>query len=519
MSVMNSSTRATAASNWQMFLSLLVMLLLLFAGSLQAAPGGGKGGGKDAGGIGGSGARPELHFQWRLQLAGPYSGVRPALGPDGTVYAVDVYDHLYAVAPDGSVRWSVADAGSKGLAVGPDGTIYTGNEDWIRAYLPDGSLKWTFIQTPRAFVLIDVAVGPDGHIYAVASSGMGVFSLEDGGDAARLRWTNPEAYARTFVGYSEIGFGPTADGRDRQLYFHANGHTRAVRLSDGASVFTLGGGNTIPRVSPLDGSWHRPAEAFDPAGERLWSFAFPLATGTTTPTLGRSGTHYAVNSGRVVYAIDPFGREAWQADLGEFVGLPDADPTETLLAIAAGGSATHPAALKAIGTRNGGALWRMEFPADDTGLDQFVDSGVAFTPDGATAYVMTAIAGGGTGLSRCYLNAVATDPSLPGASTQLRATDVALDARSRRGKVSFTGRVTVMDENLGLISGATVLATWTRPDGSTLAQSATSGGSGVASFSLSGEGGLYRLTVTGIDRDGYVFDARHSLLEAARAWY
>jgi len=503
---------------WRNALAFLGVVLLLLADPLQAAPGGkggGNGGAKGGGGIGGTGAVPELHFQWRVQLAGPYSNVRPAIGPDGTVYAVDVYDHLYAVSPDGTTQWIAENAGSKGVDVGPDGTVYTGNENWIKAYQPDGSLKWTFVQEPRAFVLIDVAVGPDDHVYAVASSGMGVFSLADQGDAASLRWTNPETYARTFVGYVELEFGPTGDGLDRQLYFHANGHTRAVRLSDGASVFSVGGGNTNPRVSPLDGTWHRPATAHTPDGELAWAFEFPLATGTREPTLGPSGTHYAVNSGNVMYAIDPSGLEVWRASLEEYVGLADVDPDETMLLINAGGTSTHPGALKAISAANGAPLWRMEFPADDTGLDQFVDTGVTFTLDGGTAYVMTAIAGSG----RSYLNAVATDPSIPSASTLLRATGVSLDAKSRRDKVNFTGRVTVMDQNLGLISGATVNATWTQPDGTTVDQVATTGGTGEAKFSLGGPGGLYRLTVTDIAHEGYTFDSRHSVLEGARAWY
>jgi hypothetical protein len=497
--------------------AILSLLVLLLVPASQAAPPEGKKGGGGKGG--GSGPQPELHFQWRVQLNGPYSAVRPALGPDGTIYAVDVFDHLFAVAPDGTVRWAVADAGSKGVDVGPDGTIYTGNENWIKAFHPDGTLKWTFVQSPRAFVFIDVAVGPDGNVYAVASSGMGVFSLADTPAGPQLRWTNPEPYSRIFVGYTELEFGPTADGRDEQLYFYANGHTRAVRLSDGASIFTLGGGNTRPRVSPFDGTWHRPASAFDPSGQLVWSFEFPLATGTREPTLGQDGTHYSVNSGTDLYAIDPFGRQEWVAGLDEFVGLADIDPTDSILILDTQRTSTHPAALKAVSATNGGPLWRMEFPGDETGLDQFVDSGASFSSDGATAYVMTAIAGGGTGLSRCYLNAVDTDPALPSASTQLRSTEVWLDARSRRNGVNFTGNVTVTDENRGSVSGATVHATWTLPDGSTVSDATTTGGTGVAKFNLSGPGGLYRLTVDQIARDGYDFDPQHSVLEGARAWF
>ena len=457
---------------------------------------------------------PEQHFKWRVPLPGPYSLVRPAVGADGTVYAVDVGNHLLAVGPDGDVLWQVDDAGSKGLALGPDGTIYTGNETWIKAFRPDGSLKWTFVQEPRAFVLVAVAVGADGHIYAVASSGMGVFSLADLGDSAQLRWNMPEVYSRPFVGYGEIEFGPTQDGAELQLYFFANGHARALRLSDGAPVFTLGGGNTPPRVSPRFGSWHLPSEARSPDGALLWRFEFPLASGTTEPVLGQSGTHYAVNSGNTLYSIAPDGTEQWRAPLGEFVGLPDVDPAESAVLLAAGGTATHPAAIKAVHTGDGRALWRMEFPAVGAGQEQFIDSRFAYSPGGDAAYMVTSVAVSGVS----FLNAVATDPALPSASTVLRSTEIALSARSRPRAVRVTGRVTVQDENLAPLAGVTVDVRWTLPDGRHVDQRSTTDAGGMAQFKQKNGGGEYVLSVTGLAKGGYQFDPDHSLLQASKFW-
>ena len=114
------------------------------------------------------------HVNWRFRMDGPYSFVRPAIGPDGTVYSIDVFDHLYALAPDGGLKWLVRGAGDKGVAVGPDGTIYVASEDFINAFNPDGSAKWTFVQNPRAFICLGVSVGPDGNIYSVGTQGMGV---------------------------------------------------------------------------------------------------------------------------------------------------------------------------------------------------------------------------------------------------------------------------------------------------------------------------------------------------------
>jgi hypothetical protein len=237
------------------------------------------------GGVTDTGPFPEARLQWRVELPGPFSMVRPAVGPDGSIYAVDVNGNLVAVAPDGTVRWSASEAGGVGVDVGPDGTIYTGNENWIKAYNPNGSLKWTFTQSPRAHVFHDVAVGPDGHIYGLASSGMGVFSLDDTPSGPVVRWTNAEPFVRLFVDYTEIAFGPTSGGGDEQMYFHVNDHTRSIRLSDGAEVFELFGQNQAPKVSPFDGTWHVGYAAYNSSGSNIWTFDFGTFATAREPAL------------------------------------------------------------------------------------------------------------------------------------------------------------------------------------------------------------------------------------------
>ena len=521
---MNSAVRLGAkerftstARGWLLFV-FIGLLTVLLAFPIYAAKGGnGKGAPKDdndTGGGGGSQPIAEKHFLWRVPLAGPYSAVRPVVADDGTIYAVDVLDNLFAVAPNGDVLWSAGEAGGKGVDIGPDGTIYTGNEDWIKAFNPDGSLKWTFTQNPRAFVTQDVAVGPDGHIYALSSSGMGVFSLEDTGGGAVLRWSKPEAYGRPFTGYVELAFGPTVDGLDQQLYFYANGHTRAIRLSDGAAVFTIGGNNQQPQVSPLDGTWHTGPSAYSPDSTLVWMFQYPAFTTAREPSMGKSGAHYAVQAARTVYSINSVGVENWSQTLDEYVGVPEVDPTESQILLNAGGWPL-PVALKSVSAANGRSLWRMEFPPDPSGLDQYIDTQIAYSDDGSAAYVVTALAGGNVS----YLNAIDTDPSIPSASTRLRAVDITLDARSKGRSVSMNGIVTVLDENLAPVSGATVEAFWTLPDGSIVNVSTTTNSSGQAKFSESGDGGLYWLEVRDIVLAGYTFDSLHSILAAGKAWF
>ena len=83
----------------------------------------------------------------------------------------------------------------------------------------------------------------------------------------------------------------------------------------------------------------------------------------------------------------------------------------------------------------------------------------------------------------------------------------------------MSGVVTVLDENLAPVSGATVDATWTLPDGATVNVSVSTNGAGEAKFSESGEGGLYWLEVSNITLSGYTFDPVHSILAAGKAWF
>lgn len=314
---------------------------------------------------------------WQVALPGPYSLVRPAVGPDGTIYAVDVNGSLSAVAPGGSLRWRVAGAGGKGLAVGPDGTIYTADEDAVRAHDSGGSLRWTFVQSPRAFVMLGLGVGPDGNLYGIATHGLGVFSLTPGG---ALRWAVPEPYDRPFVGYAELTFGPNGGGH--QLAFYANAHIRAVDL-DGHPVFTLPRGDQ-PVLDRRDGTLHVGDAAYRPDGSPLWGFGFSVGV---RPELGPDGTHYFVLLQSAVYALDGSGRERWHLAASDWLQEPSIDPSGAILLFGASDAATFGGVVVAVST-GGRHLWRLPLPAVN-GFSQVVDGRAAFSADGSTAYVVT----------------------------------------------------------------------------------------------------------------------------------
>jgi hypothetical protein len=358
---------------------------------------------------------------WRFRMDGPYSEVRPVIGPDGTVYAIDAYGHLYALAPDGGLKWLVRGAGDKGVAVGADGSVYVASESFINAYRPDGTRKWNFVQTPRSFICLGVSVGPDGNIYSVGTEGPGVFSLTPAGV---LRWKTPETYDRLIVDYGEIVFGP--NGSTQQLYFSANNHLRALRL-DGTSVFTLPGSLGQPAIAP-NGSVHVPLAAYSPAGSQLWFFQTPYPANVfTPPDIGSDGSHYFGQNLSQLFALNVNGAQRWHSVVNGYVAGPIVDPSNTQLVMGSADTLDHPGFILSASTQDGHELWRVTLPAENPtvfnpaigilGFNQFVSTRARFTPNGLTAYVMTATATGDNATSRSFVyslnasNGAATSPT------------------------------------------------------------------------------------------------------------
>ncbi|MCC6830794.1 MAG: PQQ-like beta-propeller repeat protein [Thermoleophilia bacterium] len=98
----------------------------------------------------------------------------PALGADGTAYAaaargilrndrIASTDTLLAVAPDGTVRWSLRGNWTTGRpVVGGDGLVYAGGSP-LTAVRPDGTIAWRYPAPPA---LAPVAIGTDGTLFA-----------------------------------------------------------------------------------------------------------------------------------------------------------------------------------------------------------------------------------------------------------------------------------------------------------------------------------------------------------------
>ncbi|MDP1553757.1 MAG: PQQ-binding-like beta-propeller repeat protein [Methanobacteriaceae archaeon] len=125
-------------------------------------------------------------IKWVYQFNGGVSS-HPAVASDGTIYLADYNGKLYAINPDGTLKWQyTAQKGDyTGFMTAPsvskDGTIYVGgyfkeNDGYpgiLYAFNPDGTLKWSF--TTARQVGINPVIGADGTIYFGDGGGVNTF--------------------------------------------------------------------------------------------------------------------------------------------------------------------------------------------------------------------------------------------------------------------------------------------------------------------------------------------------------
>jgi hypothetical protein len=98
------------------------------------------------------------------------------------------------------------------------------------------------------------------------------------------------------------------------------------------------------------------------------------------------------------------------------------------------------------------------------------------------------------------------------APATLRVTDIALSGKLKGSQASITGMITVRNSSGVAVRNASVTARWTLPNRSTRTSTVTTDSAGRALFSVASTRGTYTLTVVGVTKSGYVFDAAGSVL-------
>ncbi len=343
--------------------------------------------------------------KWRFEMSSDFARHRSAVAADGSVYVNDVGGTLYALAPDGSLRWTF-DTGGQGsqgpVTLGADGTVYVagdplGSETFIHALNPDGSLKWTVVDPDGQGVIAGPNVGPDGNIYVVTElPALSAFALSPAGD---VLWNVPGFIENGQVG-EEIVFG------NGDLYFCLGGVVHA--LDDGGDVewsVTVGGGQERQVAVGPEGHLYvetffpgvgKRLGAFDANGDLLWQALSSGTNALTAPDVGADGAVYIMRNTLQLFAFHADGTTKWVTNPsgsfgagGDFQNTtngPIVSPDDVQVALAGSGGFGQPGGVRSFDARNGSELWRVEFPLEN-GQTLVPHSRVTFSPDSQTVYV------------------------------------------------------------------------------------------------------------------------------------
>jgi len=119
------------------------------------------------------------YLQWVYPVGSSTS--TPAIGTDSTIYVGSYDSNLYAINPNGTLKWKyqTGDTIESSPAVGTDGVIYVGsNDNKVYAINPGGTLKWSYstggdvVSSPAVGTNSTVYVGSyDGNLYAINKDG------------------------------------------------------------------------------------------------------------------------------------------------------------------------------------------------------------------------------------------------------------------------------------------------------------------------------------------------------------
>jgi len=256
--------------------------------------------------------RPDGSLKWRYKT-GDRTYSSPAIADDGTIHVGSHDNYLYAIYPDGSLRWRYATSGGESSpAIGGDGIIYFGSDDdYLYAIYPDGTLRWRY--ETEDDVESSPAIGGDGTIYVGSSDGY-LYAIHPHGS---LRWryeTEGQVKSSPATGADGTIYVGSHDG---YLYaIHPDGSLRWRYETESwiESSPAIGGDGTV-----YVGSSDSYLYAIQPGGALRWRYDTEGYIGKSSPAIGGDGTVYIGSSDGYLYAIHSDGSLRWRYKIGDSV--------------------------------------------------------------------------------------------------------------------------------------------------------------------------------------------------------
>ncbi len=198
-------------------------------------------------------ARPEPRKAWEFEAE-----LRPgvsynrwfegnvAVGPDGTLYAGNTNFMYYAVSPDGALRWTYPTGSNNWslAAFDSEACLYWGSLDtFIRKVSPQGKEIWR--KRTLGFVAASAAIGSDGTVY-IGSFDSNFYALDPA--SGRTRWK----FATGDHIYASAGLACDAQGNTTGVYVASTDGMLYALSPDGSLRWQFDAGDPI-RSSPAIG--------------------------------------------------------------------------------------------------------------------------------------------------------------------------------------------------------------------------------------------------------------------------
>jgi hypothetical protein len=178
---------------------------------------------------------PDGATLWTLPTGGASAG-SPAIAPDGTVYALA--PDLWAVSPDGRVKWKRSLGWGTGLLASPTGAVYVLLDGGARAVDASGADIWSWSLGRSA--RFAAALSPDGAELILTAGDTTVYRLDAAAGALRSSFTPLAAAAGSRVQLSP----PSVDG-DGVIYVVANTTDGSFDPMTRATVVAVGGDDHV----------------------------------------------------------------------------------------------------------------------------------------------------------------------------------------------------------------------------------------------------------------------------------
>jgi outer membrane protein assembly factor BamB len=246
-----------------------------------------------------------LTKRWEFPLGSSVTAYSPAVGPDGAIYFWTTDGNFYALNPDGSKRWALADLYPLDLsaAIGADGRIVVPNRNhMVYALNPDGTFLWEYRAVSN--VVSSPSLAPSGEVYF-------------GTDDAQLHALNADGTLRWRFRVNGPVRSSPAIGSDGTIYFGADDRGCYAVTPEGRLRWALQAGDAVvagPVIGP-DGTIYFTSRdsrlyAVQTDGTRRWSFAADSAL-ETSACVGADGVVYITSKSGRAYGVSPLGEMLW----------------------------------------------------------------------------------------------------------------------------------------------------------------------------------------------------------------